>query len=64
MVNVGKKLQFVMPASGTSYATVGVPPASMKLVPFQAEADFSREDLAKRQKILSAFVMRGRLGDR
>jgi hypothetical protein len=36
----------------------------MKFVPFQAEADFSREDLAKRQKILSAFVMRGRLGDR
>jgi len=36
----------------------------MKLVPIQGEADFSREDLANRQKILNGFVMRGRLGDR
>ena len=48
----------------TSYATVGVLPGSMKLVPIQGEADFSREDLANRQKILNGFVMRGRLGDR
>ena len=50
--------------TGTSYATVGVLPGSMKLVPIQGEADFSREDLANRQKILNGFVMRGRLGDR
>jgi len=53
-----------VPASRTSYATVGVLPGSMKLVPIQGEADFSREDLANRQKILNGFVMRGRLGDR